>query len=141
MKVVPSPRPEDGSPEDKLPTYHEILELFCKEFRIPGSVSIWQVVDELKRRLRLDLAARTIHEKRLGESDKPDVIERLNLLHDKSQDLASQVRAAKWYWGHILKNHKGAITKHARNEIELALTNAERAVQECAEVVEGAVFD
>ena len=49
--VVPSPRPEDGK-EPPLPhDYHVLLDLMCKELSIPGSMTFWEAVAWVKRRL------------------------------------------------------------------------------------------
>lgn len=48
IKVISSPRPEnDNIP---LPTYHEILNYICDEFKIPGSPSLWDAVNYIKRK-------------------------------------------------------------------------------------------
>lgn len=49
IEIVDSPRPED----DKmvLPDYHEILELLCKEFEIPGSPDLWSAIEHIKKKM------------------------------------------------------------------------------------------
>lgn len=46
IEIVPSPRPEDDSPEaNPLPGYHDLLNALCMRFGIPGSPSFNQAMD------------------------------------------------------------------------------------------------
>lgn len=49
--VVPSPRPEDGKEPPLPPDYHVLLNLMCKELSIPGSMTFWEAVAWVKKRL------------------------------------------------------------------------------------------
>lgn len=47
VQIVEAERPEDDI--TVYPTYHEILDLLCKEFHIPGMVSLWSAIEYIKQ--------------------------------------------------------------------------------------------
>lgn len=47
IEIVPSPRPEPGQ-EPPLPTYHELLNILCDEFHVPGSPTFSEAVRYIK---------------------------------------------------------------------------------------------
>ena len=47
IELIEGERPSGENPP--LPTYHDILNLLCREFEIPGSPSIWSAIEWIKK--------------------------------------------------------------------------------------------